>query len=131
MGMDTARLYKSLGTSDDVTTCDLCGRDDLKSTVVLQQLDTDGNAVGDVVYFGSDCGARATGWTQATVWAAAKAANTDAAKAAQIVRNAASDAAQRTWESFVLGATGAASLTEGIATLGGFAAARNAFRSAR
>ena len=44
-----------LGTSDDVTTCECCGKPDLKSTVALS---VDG---GDPVYYGSDCAARALG----------------------------------------------------------------------
>ena len=128
--METAKLYKALGTSDDVTTCDLCGRDDLKSTIALQQLDIDGNAVGEVVYYGSDCGARATGWTQADVTKAAKNADDETRRAVMIVRQAEAQAAFKVWESFVLGATGAADLATGIRQLGGFGAARTAFEVA-
>jgi len=42
-----------LGTSDDVTTCDCCGRANLKSTVGLSIDD------GDPVYFGVVCAAKA------------------------------------------------------------------------
>jgi hypothetical protein len=46
--------YKILGTTDERTTCDNCGKTGLKSTVALD----DGI---NVVYFGSHCAARATG----------------------------------------------------------------------
>lgn len=69
------KAYRVLGTTDDVTTCELCGRADLKSTVALQPLDPDGGALGDAVYFGSDCAARAAGWTQREVRQAAGAAD--------------------------------------------------------
>lgn len=54
--------YMILGTTDDHTACELCGRDDLKATVALRNVDT-----GEVVHFGSDCAARAMGWTGAKV----------------------------------------------------------------
>ena len=44
---------KFLGTSDEVSTCDCCGRKDLKSTVALSIDD------GEAVYFGVTCAARA------------------------------------------------------------------------
>lgn len=55
----TAR-FSLVGVTGDVTACDCCGRDDLKKTVILGALDADGN-VEDVVYYGSECAARALG----------------------------------------------------------------------
>jgi hypothetical protein len=57
------KVFRVAGTTDDVTTCELCGRDDLKSTVIMVELDADGNDT-EPVYYGSDCAARASGWTQ-------------------------------------------------------------------
>lgn len=74
--------YRFLGTCDDVTECDLCGRADLKSTVALQPL-TDGSPDGEVVYFGCDCAARALGWTQRAVKVAAKSADDERRAAAR------------------------------------------------
>ena len=42
-----------LGTSDDITTCELCGRSELKGTVALR------GQGGDVVHYGSTCAALA------------------------------------------------------------------------
>ena len=61
------KAFRVLGTTDDVTTGELCGREELKSTVALQPLDPDGGALGEPVFYGSDCAARAAGWTQKEV----------------------------------------------------------------
>lgn len=60
MTTNTNPRYRIHRITDDVTHCDCCGRTDLKRTVQLLVLDTDGNAI-DTVYFGTDCAARATG----------------------------------------------------------------------
>jgi hypothetical protein len=65
--------YQVKGTTGDVTTCELCGRDELKGTVVLQPLDADGNPDGDPCYFGTGCAAKAAGWTQRQVTTRIKA----------------------------------------------------------
>lgn len=52
--------YTLLGVDDEVTTCEHCGRSNLKNTVVLGVLDRDGNVVGDA-RFGRDCAAAALG----------------------------------------------------------------------
>lgn len=44
---------KVLGINDDVTTCEACGKSNLKKTVVLETADL------GVVHYGSDCAARA------------------------------------------------------------------------
>lgn len=49
---------KILGTTDEITTCSLCGRDDLKLTVVIDFVDADGNPEGELDYFGSDCASK-------------------------------------------------------------------------
>lgn len=46
-------MFKVLGTSDDVTTCDRCGKCNLKRTVALES-----DATG-IVRYGVDCAARA------------------------------------------------------------------------
>lgn len=76
----TALAYRVLGTTDDVTECECCGRADLKATVMLGILDADGN-VEEVTYFGSSCGAKAAGWTAKFVRDEAKKA--DKARAAR------------------------------------------------
>ncbi len=45
-------MIRVLGINDDVTTCECCGRQNLKSTVVLEIDEV------SVVHFGRDCAAR-------------------------------------------------------------------------
>jgi hypothetical protein len=78
--------YRVLGTTDDVTTCEICGKDDLKSTTMVATLDPDGNEAG-MTYAGSDCAAKRTGWTQKQVKDAAKAADRAAAEALDALAN--------------------------------------------
>lgn len=54
-----AATARYIGTTDDTTACDHCGRVDLKMTVVLELLDAEGNGEGEVVCYGSTCAARA------------------------------------------------------------------------
>lgn len=52
--------YRVRGTTDDVTECQICGKPELRGTVVLEILDADGNAE-DVTYAGTTCAAKVTG----------------------------------------------------------------------
>ena len=54
-----ATTVRYIGTTDDVTACDHCGKVDLRSTVVLELLDAESNSTGDVVHYGTTCAARA------------------------------------------------------------------------
>lgn len=54
----TAPRFRYIGTTDERTECDRCGKVDLKSTVIIATLDADGNDDA-VVYYGSTCAARA------------------------------------------------------------------------
>ena len=79
------KVFKVLGTTDDVTECEHCGRVDLKGTIRLGYLDADGN-VEDVTYFGAVCGARAAGWTTKEFRRAATAADRARTEAERIER---------------------------------------------
>lgn len=68
--------YRAMGTTDDCTTCDKCGKDHLKKTIILGILDADGN-VEDVVYYGSTCAGRALGVRKAYLDRAVIAANNE------------------------------------------------------
>jgi hypothetical protein len=48
---------KYLGLTDEVTSCDCCGKSDLQRTVAFE---TDG---GETVYYGTTCATRHTGKT--------------------------------------------------------------------
>lgn len=50
-------MFRLLGITDEICTCDLCGKTDLKCTMALENLDT-----GEQVHYGRDCGAMALGW---------------------------------------------------------------------
>ncbi|MFI6496864.1 hypothetical protein [Nonomuraea typhae] len=71
--IETVKVFRVHGTTDDVTTCGLCERADLKSTVILIELDADGGDL-DAHYYGSECGAKAAGWTQSRFRTALSAA---------------------------------------------------------
>jgi hypothetical protein len=49
------QMTKALGIDDSVTTCDCCGKSNLKSTVIIE-LDS-----GEIVHYGSVCAQRNTG----------------------------------------------------------------------
>lgn len=48
------------GTTDDVTTCQQCGKPELKGTVILDILDADGSTEA-ITYVGATCAARMIG----------------------------------------------------------------------
>lgn len=56
----TPARFRYLGVTDECVECQQCGRTELRSTVVLAILDTDGSTE-DVTYYGSSCAARALG----------------------------------------------------------------------
>lgn len=86
------QIFRVKGTTNDVTTCELCGRDELKGTVVLEILDTDGTGTGDLVHYGVSCGAKAAGWTSKDIRTAAKTADTERRAAQLAAFSAAHDA---------------------------------------
>jgi heterodisulfide reductase subunit A-like polyferredoxin len=87
----TARkVFKVLGTTDEITECEHCGRTELKGTIRLGELDEDGNVEG-ITYFGAVCGARAAGWTTKEIRKSAAAADRAAAEAARIERQRKAD----------------------------------------
>lgn len=47
------KVFQVLGTTDEVTTCDCCGREDLKGTIVLKYMTEE--RAGEIAYFGSTC----------------------------------------------------------------------------
>jgi len=50
--------FTFLGTTQEVTECWLCGKQELKGTIVLEN-----NETGEIVYYGSTCGSKALGFT--------------------------------------------------------------------
>lgn len=80
MTATTLASYRIKGTTGDITTCDHCGRDNLRKTVILATLDADNNEE-DILHFGVDCAARATRRTQTAIRNAATAADNERAEA--------------------------------------------------
>lgn len=88
------KAYRVIGTTDESTVCDQCGRVELKATVMLLPLDAEGNADGDVNYFGASCAAKAAGWTVREVKAGIKQAE-DAERAAKAAAREAVEQAEQ------------------------------------
>jgi hypothetical protein len=59
--------FTALCLDDSVTTCDCCGRTDLKATVLMQ------SDLGELVHFGQVCAARNSGKTRKEVTAEIRA----------------------------------------------------------
>lgn len=123
---------KFLGNTDEVTSCDCCGRTGLKSTVALESEAADGGTV----YYGVTCAARALGRTAKEVRSEARDADRAKAAAERAIRDAESRAHDAAWQSFLdeLAGTGA-DVRDGLGVvrfkqiekLGGFTAARERF----
>jgi hypothetical protein len=144
MDITTVMAYRVLGSTPDVTSCDLCGRSDLKGTIILQPLDAEGNAEPcDPVHFGSDCGARAAGWTQREIKRLARTADDERRAAEAAARETEREAEFARWTAFVAQAAGITpnyrghigepvcgfDLGAAIAKLGGYGAARSMYKA--
>lgn len=98
MAIDAASYpaAKFLGTSDEVSTCDCCGRQGLKSTVALLLAGSD-----EPVYYGATCAAHALRRTVKEIRSSAKAAD----RAAWAIRAAADQIRARAedarWQAFL------------------------------
>ncbi|MFJ5997553.1 hypothetical protein [Streptomyces sp. NPDC092370] len=97
------KVFRVGGTTDEITTCELCGKPELRGTVQMIELDADGNDFADH-YYGSSCAAKAAGWTQKAVTTAARAADRAKREAAEAARREAAyeemkhrDAAKEWW----------------------------------
>jgi hypothetical protein len=123
-------MIKFLGTTDDVTTCDCCGRTGLKSTVALERED------GAQVFYGVTCAALALKSTAKDVRKGARDADRAREDAERAKRDAIARADDLLWQAFLDGAAGrGADVSDGmganrflqIKKLGGFAVARELF----
>jgi hypothetical protein len=74
--------WQARGFVDDVTECGHCGRTDLKGTVRMVAVDSDGNADGDT-YMGVVCAARMTGRKVAEIRTEAARADRERDRAAR------------------------------------------------
>lgn len=106
--MNTARkVFQVRGMTDEVTTCELCGRAELRGTVQMIEQNLDGNPIRDH-YFGTGCAAKAAGWTQREVVRRVKVAE-QAARAAEAAERAiAQEEADRAYAAYLLATYGTA-----------------------
>jgi hypothetical protein len=116
--------YTIQGVTDEVDTCECCGRKDLKRAVALA------DESGEVVFMGVVCAAAALKLPAAEVRTGAKNA-----QLARDLKLAAEKEAQRAaefhaWARFLREQTGLAEVAPAILALGGITAARDAFRNA-
>lgn len=119
--MNANDSVKFLGNSDDVTTCECCGRTNLKSTVALSINDA------EAVYFGVTCAARALAMDAKLVRKASKAADDAKYRAEHAARQAKAEAEFALWDAFLKAyGTGDCVFTR-IQSLGGYPAARALF----
>jgi hypothetical protein len=79
------KVFRVGGTTDQITTCELCGKPELNGTVQMIELDADGNDFTDH-YYGSSCAAKAAGWTQKAVTMGARAADRAKKEATEAAR---------------------------------------------
>lgn len=92
----TTPALRVLGTMDEITSCDCCGRRDLRSTVALADTES-----GDVVHYGVTCAARAMRQDVAQVRRQVSAADTANRRAREAEATAASVARVRAWDAFL------------------------------
>lgn len=121
-------MVKVLGISDEVTTCELCGKSNLKCTVALD-LTGEGS---EAVYYGRDCagmvkyGKKKSGNTAKVV----REFEAEKAETERKARAAAMDAEIARWSAFLeANGTGADIFTR-IQSLGGYAKARALYAGA-
>ena len=122
----TARRFTVLGTTDEVTTCDCCGRSDLKSTVALN----DGDNGDAIVHFGCVCAARAMNVASVEVRKAARDADAAKVRAEMVARAAAADAEYartQAWLDAKVGPKG--ERFRQLEALGGYRAAMELYRA--
>lgn len=123
-------VARVLGTTDERTTCDCCGRQGLKKTVALLlqgQLEP--------VFYGVTCAAVAQGRTIKEVRADARAADRARDEAARRVREEAARVEHARWRSWLETASAAlprrsTEIVDMIEALGGYRAARDRYLAA-
>lgn len=118
-----SNAVKFLGTSDEVTTCDCCGKANLKSTVALS-IDE-----AEPVYFGVTCAARALKTGVNEVKRGTAVADRERAEAERKARDEAQRAAQAPWFAFLAAHGKGDNDFSRIESLGGYKAARARFEA--
>lgn len=116
---------KILGTTDERTDCECCGRTNLKGTVAIQFDD-------HIAYYGSTCASKAIGWDTESTKTAIRDADAAKAKEAARVRNIALNARAKAQDAFDAATfPGISDRVEAIAKAGGYASYMKAFRESK
>lgn len=121
-----SNTVRFLGTSDQITACDCCGRENLKSTVKLDV----GNGL---THFGVGCAAKALRMGVAQVKAATKAVDDASAEAARVAADAKHAAFMAEWAAFLDAQVPAfrGRIVDQLAAMGGMVKARAMFNAER
>ena len=93
--------YIFQGYTDSVTTCDCCGRSELKVTVALWAAED-----GEEIYMGTSCAARALGMTAKEVKHRSNAADRERIEAESAERNRKHDIWLAAWLAYLVRHTG-------------------------
>lgn len=75
---ETERTHRNLGFTEEVTSCDCCGRVDLKGTYAIEDLQN-----GGIMYFGCVCAAKRMQWSKKEFTTRYKAEEREQTTAAQ------------------------------------------------
>lgn len=116
-------MPRCLGTTQERTTCDRCGKVDLKATVAFE-FDH-----GGIEYYGVDCAARVLRTPEAEVRKAARKADTEKHEAELAKKSAEHATRVKPWFDFLKAKTGHTEVMAAIQSLGGYAKAKEAFKA--
>lgn len=114
------KKFSIRGTTDEVCTCDCCGRTDLKYTVIM---DFD----GEVSYFGKTCAARRTGMKEAEIVKYAKSADSFERMSTEADKRKLDAEEDAKFGAFLAARSSKSGRALQIEELGGFAAVRIAY----
>jgi hypothetical protein len=88
--------WTTKGTTSDVTICGQCGREDLRGTVRLVAVDSNGEEQGEM-FAGSDCASKLVGRSAARIRTEVKRADFDAVEAVREAEFRARFDAEQAW----------------------------------
>lgn len=97
----TIRSFRFEGTTDQIDTCDCCGKSNLKITVKILDLET-----GEELNFGTTCAARALSLSAVEVKAESRAADKAREEAAAAARKAEDDRKHALWTQYLIEQSG-------------------------
>ena len=123
-------MNRVLGTTEEVTVCDACGREDLKKTVAIALCDCDGNELA-IEYYGVVCASHIAKRSTKDIISEARQADLAKYKAEQAVYDKKRKAEFDEWAEFLDAMTppNVKEVFNQIQHLGGYKIARSLFKS--